>query len=379
MGSWVRVLLLLAAASACQSKEAPPPPAPALQPPSPPPSVSVVAATGANAAPSSVSLSRAPDAACKAVGKKGSTELGPIPDVEVQLAAAPDALYALGFTHELARSRLYRFSRAGGPIEMVAEQKGLGERKPFVVADGAAYYVQSGKLIRLGPKAGESAVLFDGVHSPVAVVGDRVLGIACDGKAKVDRLLEVPSQGGEPHLLAELPRASNQACRYRSIVADEREVFVADWNARAILAVSRSDKSVRTIASKIRYPGPLFLQPAALAYGHGTGLERVARDGSSPVSLAGSDVAMAPFAIVRSNGTDYFAVDKMPNLMESTLRQVPRAGGPARFVLALRNADPLADVVLGQGVQDFAVDQQCAYVAQKQYERSGVQIVVKAL
>jgi hypothetical protein len=330
-------------------------------------------------APSSSPSARPLDAPCKALAKKGSTELSPIPEVEVQLVAAPDALYALGFTHELARSRLYRFSRAGGAIEMVAEHKGLGARKHFVVSDGAAYYVQSGKLIRLGPKSGESVVLLDGMHSPVAVVGDRVLGVACDRKAKADRLLELPRTGGEPQLVAELPRASGDSCQYSSLVADDREVFVADWTGHTVLSISRRDKTVRPIASKVGFPGPLLLERDALVYSSTAALRRMARDGSSPVSVADSDVLLAPYSVISANETDYFAVDNFPYSMDSKLRRIPRAGGPAQILMVLKNADPEADVISGQGFWDFAVDEHCAYVAQAQYKRNGVQIVVKPL
>jgi hypothetical protein len=346
--------------------------------------VSAPSAAAARSAPSRAPSaapaqpSRPLDSACKAAGKKGSTELSPIPEVEVQLVAAPDALYALGFTHDLARSRLYRFSRAGGPVEMVAEQKGLGVRKHLTVSDGAGYYVQSGKLIRLGPESGESSVLHSAMHSPVAVVGDRVLGVACDSKAKVDRLLELPTTGGEPQLVAELPRSQRDGCQYSSVVADERDVFIADWNAQAIVAVSRADKQVRRVVSKRGFPGGLLLEPDALVYSSTAGIQRVARDGSSPVVVADTGVAYAPFSTIASNSSAYFAVDNIAYALDSKLRRMPREGGAPQILLVLKSADPEVTVE-GQGFWDFVVDEQCAYIAQTQYKRSGVQIVVKPL
>lgn len=375
MGSWVKALALIVLVSACRGTAKPTPvgSTSAVAPPSATASVAPTAA--ASGTPAALTL----DAPCKALGKKGSTELSPIPEAEVQLFATPEALYALGFTHELARSRLYRFSRAGGPLEMVAEQKGLGDRKPFVVVGGAAYYVQAGKLIRLGPKSGESTVLFDGLHSPVAVVGSRVLGVACDSKAKADRLLELPVTGGEPQLVAELPKAPGDTCQYSSLVADERDVFIADWKKQQVLAVSRADKTVRSLVSKRGFPGELQLGPDGLAYLSTAGLERVARDGGAKVKLADPDIALGPYSVVAANATHFFAADNLAYSMATTLRRLPRAGGAAQSLLVLKNADPTADVISGQGFWDFVVDEQCVYVAQTQYRRAGVQLVVKAL
>jgi hypothetical protein len=107
-------------------------------------------------------------------------------DDAVQLSSQGNNVFALGYTHALARTRLYRFSRAGGPVEFVAEQKGIGDNKRFAMADGAAYYVQTGKLFKLGPAKGSAVELYSGVHSPVAIVGDKVLAIACDSKGAAD-------------------------------------------------------------------------------------------------------------------------------------------------------------------------------------------------
>jgi hypothetical protein len=381
---WTPVLALL---GACQKHPAPQPlatPSTAETPhvPSAPTASTSPPAPSASAAAPSASAAPAPvttDAPCKALGKKGSTELSPIQEGELQLSAAPDALYALGYTHELARVKLYRFSRAGGPLEVVAEQKGIGDRKRFAVAGGAAFYAQAGKLVRLGPKSGEASVLYDGIQSPVAVVGDRVLGIACDNKAKADRLLELPIAGGEPQLVAELPHSSHERCQYSSLLADEHDVFIADWNAHAVIRVSRSDHAVTNVVTHAGFPGPLLLDGDALAYNSTAGLTRVARDGTSPLKLASSDISLAPYSLTAQNSTAYWVFDAIAYAVTTTLRKVPRGGGAAQTIMVLKNADPDAANYEGQGLVDFAVDEQCVYVAQTQFKRPGIQLVVKAL
>jgi hypothetical protein len=275
--------------------------------------------------------------------------------------------------------RLYRFSRAGGPVEAVAEHKGLGDRKPFALASGAAYYTQAGKLVRLGPEKGEAHVLYEGMQSPVAVVGDQLLGIACDSKAQFDRLLQIPIGGGEPQLVAELPHGSSGSCRYSSVVADPREVFIADWNGHSVAAVSLADKRVKNIVTQRGFPGPLLLESDALVYLSTDGLNRVARDGSGSKRLAGSDSALAPYSLIAESANDYWVFDALAYAPTTNLHRIPRAGGPAQTVMVLKNADPSAGPEMGQGLVDFAVDDQCVYVAQTQYKRAGIQLLVKAL
>lgn len=380
-----RLALLVALLAGCQ--KSPPPqrlatPSAAQAPRPVPPAPSSSAASTSAATPSVTAtppLPSATDAPCKALGKKGSTELSPLQEGELQLSAAPDALYALGYTHELARVRLYRFSRGGGPLEVVAERKGIGERKRFAVAGGAAYYAQAGKLVRLGPKSGEASVLYDGIQSPVAVVGDRVLGISCDNKSNADRLLELPIAGGEPQLVAELPHSSHERCQYSSLVADERDIFIADWNGHAVLRVSRSDRSLTSVVTHAGFPGPLLLDGDALTYNSTAGLTRVARDGTTPLKLASSDISLAPYSLTAQNGTAYWVFDAIAYTVTTTLRKIPRAGGAAQTVMVLKNADPEAANYDGQGLVDFAVDEQCVYVAQTQFKRPGIQLIVKAL
>lgn len=377
-------MLLLAALSSCRQRPTPPAPPPATTLPVAP-SISAAPANPGSTAPSASAASASPsapassDRPCKALGKKGTLELSPVNEYELQLSAAPDALYALGYTHELARVRLYRFSRAGGPIQMVAEQKGLGDRKRFAVAGGAAYYAQAGKLVRLGPKQGEAALLYEGIQSPVAVVGDQVLGIACDAKAKADRLLQVPVAGGEAQLVAELPHAAGTQCQYSALVADEREVFIADWKGHSVRAVSRADKSVKDIVTKRGFPGPLLLESDALVYLSTSGLTRVARDGSDGKQLAGSDIALAPYSALGQSQRDYWVFDALAYSPATNLHRLPRAGGASQIVMVLKNADPNAGPEMGQGFVDFAVDDECVYVAQTQYKRAGIQLMVKAL
>jgi hypothetical protein len=348
--------------------------------------VTAAASSSAPAAPStpaadSVTAAKATtsNVHCKARGSKGLVTLSPIPEAEVQLAAAGDDIYALGFTHELARTRLYRFTRQGGPIEVVAEQQGLGERKRFAVADGAAYYAQQGKLFKLGPAKGLAVVLRQGIDSPVAVVGKYVFAVACEPKGKADHLLQIQREGGAAETIADLPRASQERCQYSSLVADERDIFIADWNGSRIWGVSRVDKSARVVVAKRGFPGPLILETDVLVYASTRGLFRVARTGGAPALIADTNVALAPYSLIASSSAAYWVFDAIAYTEPTTLHRVPRAGGPSESVMVLTNADPNGEIHEGQGLLDFTLDEECVYVAQKQYKRPGTQIIVKAL
>jgi hypothetical protein len=352
-------------------------------------SSSAIASPNATASPSAVASSNVsaghataePQAVthCAAFGKKGSHELKPIQEAELQLSAQGDELFALGFTHELARTRLYRFSRAGGAVTVVAEQKGLGERTPFAVAGGAAFFVQAGKLHKLGPEAGAAVQLYDGVHSPPVVVGSHVLAIACDTKQETDHLLQLPIAGGTADIIAELPRASHARCRYSSLVADERDLFIADWNGQRLLRVGLANKSVQTIASQVGFPGPLRLEPEGLLFISTAGLLRVGRAGGATTRLASAEIALGPYSELAGNGVDDWVFDNMPYSVRSTLFRIAKAGSAPKAFLTLRNNDPAATVIDGQGLLAFAVDDECVYIAQTQYHRAGAQIITRAL
>jgi len=316
---------------------------------------------------------------CKALGKKTSTELAPILEEEVALAVEGDDVYALGYTHALARSRLYRFTRDGGAPEVLAEQKGLGDRKHFSLQDGAGYYVQAGKLFKLGPAQNSALLLRDGVHSPAAVVSDQLLVVACDSKAKADHLLRIPSAGGDAETVADLPRASADRCQYSSVVADEREAFIADWTGSQIFGVSLRDKVVRVVVAKRGFPGPLVLEPDALVYSSALGMFRVPRTGGAPTRLADTNEALAPYSLIAASRNDYWVFDNIAYTNESVLHRLPRAGGDSKAFMKLHNADPNGENIDGQGLSDFAVDDECVYVAQRQFKRPGTQIIAKSL
>ncbi|HXK16299.1 MAG TPA: hypothetical protein VNG33_00745, partial [Polyangiaceae bacterium] len=338
--------------------------------PTPPPSSAATASRPSSAASAGAAPSAEPKPSthhCPALGKKTSAELHPIPEEEVQLAVEGDDVYALGYTHALARSRLYRFTRDGGVPEVVAEQKGLGERKHFSLQGGAGYFVQSGKLFKLGPAPQAAQLLREDVQSPTAVVGDRVLVIACDSKSKADHVLRLPTAGGDAESLADLPRASADRCQYSSVVADERDVFIADWRGSQIFAVSLSDKAVRVVVAKRGFPGPLLLEPDALVYASALGLFRLARAGGTPTRLADTNQALAPYSLIAASRSDYWVFDNIVYTIPIVLYWLPRAGGDSKSFMTLHNADPNVESYEGDGLSDFVVDDECVYVTQNQY------------
>jgi hypothetical protein len=319
------------------------------------------------------------DGHCKALGNKGVVELEPIMESEVAFNAQPDAIYVLGSTHELARVRLYRFSRQGGPLQVISQQKGIGRFKGFTVAAGAGYYSQAGHLFKLGPEKGATATLAEGVDSPVAVVGDQVLSVQCDRKGKLNHLIAIPASGGEPKTIAELPHRAGERCEYSDIAADERNVYVADWEGQQIFDVSRADGSVRTIISKCGFPGPLILEPDKLVYARVYGLYEIPRAGGTPKQLADNTVAIAPYSSIAANSSSYWVFDAFAYHHPTTLRRLARKGGPPVTFMVLQNRDPNAYNYDTDGLSAFVVDDECVYVGQTQFKRPGVRVLVKAV
>jgi len=274
--------------------------------------------------------------------------------------------------------RLYRFSRQGGPIEVVSQHQGIGAFKGFAVDNGAGYYVQAGHLIKLGPETGASTTLAEGIDSPVVVLGDQVLSIQCDRKGKANHLISVPKSGGEPETLADLPHRVGERCQYSSIVADGRDVYIADWNGQQILEVSRADGKVRALVTKCGFPGPLILEPDKLVYNGTRGLQQIARDGRTPSLIADDRIALAPYSLVAPSRNNYWVFDAIAYVHPTTLRRIARSGGPAQTHMVLTNRDPNAQSYDSDGLMDFVVDDECVYVGQTQFKRPGVRILAKS-
>ena len=328
-------------------------------------------------APSSVSIEPGPSTAhCKALGKSGTLTLTSMKEDAVQLAVQGDTLFALGYTFALARTRLYRASRAGGPFEPIAEQKGIGDLTHFALLGGAAYYTQAGKLFKLGPDQGAALKLYEGVHSPAAVAKGSVFVIVCDSKSS-DHLVQIPNQGGAAETVAELPRASHGLCRYSSVVADERAVFIADWNGSRVLSVSRSDKSITPIVTKHGFPASLSLDSTGLSFTSALGVFHADRQGGALTQLVNADVALAPYALSATYGDEQWVFDNTAYATTCNLYRLhPGQSAPKPF-LQLHDTNPSGSTPDGFGLLDFTVDDECVYIAQTQYGKAGAQILVK--
>jgi hypothetical protein len=296
---------------------------------------------------------------CKAFGKSGILALATIKEDDVQLAAQRDTLFVLGYTLALARTRLYRLSRAGGSLEPIAEQKGIGDPTHFALLGGAAYYTQAGKLFKLGPDNGAALKLYDGVHSPVAVTQDHLFVIACDSKSN-DHLLQIPSEGGAAETVAELPRASHELCRYASVVA-----------------VSRADKSVTPIVTKQGFPSSLRLDSTGLSFTSALGFFHVDRNGGTLTQLLKADVALAPYALTATYGDEHWVFDNTAYATTCNLYRLSQGQPVPKPFLQIHDTNPNGSTPDGFGLLDFTVDDECVYVAQTQYAKPGAQILVK--
>lgn len=314
--------------------------------------------------------------ACKALGKKGAVVLGTTKEGLPRLHAENGWLYWFGYTHELAKSTLYRVSRAGGAVEPVASQKGVGEIVGLAFAAGAAYYVQHGSLYKLGPGAGAAVVVRKGASSPPAVFESSVFVVECD-KQGPDKLLELPSAGGEAAVLAELSPSSSERCKYSSLVADAADVFIADWRGSRVVAVSRRDKTVRDVVTKKGFPSNLVLDGHDLVLLGALGLLRTPRAGGKVSKLL--DQVVAPYSgFVLSQG-EYWLVDQLAYEPKTSVMRMARDSTTPRAVATYRVADPVGEGAKGDSsVRDFAVDDQCLYTAEQYYPQQSVQLVARA-
>jgi hypothetical protein len=331
---------------------------------------------GASAAPPVASVAPAPSVApsapaaqCKAVGQKGAVSLGFLREERVRLLAEQGYVYALGYTHAVARVRWLRVARAGGEIDSLTEKKGLGEPSDPVVRNGAAYYTQSGSLFRLGPERSASVTLHSAADSPLAVRGDRAFFVDCDRPGKSDRVIDAPLSEGEPRTIAELPHAPGKRCRYSSVAADDREILIADWNDQRVVAISRESGAVRDLVRNRGFVQELMLETNALSFVSARGLERVDRTGARSQILLNPNLVAAPYSRARLQGGSYWLHDDIAYTTLMHLYRLPYQGGAPQTIATFKIADATRDSPGDEKLQSFAVDDQCVYFARGRHKQ----------
>lgn len=300
---------------------------------------------------------------CKALGRKQTESIGLGPDEQLQMHAEDGYVYLLSYLDVMARVRWSRISRSGGQLEQIAEVKRLGLPSTLTSRDGAAYYTQSGTLFKLGPELGASQTLSESAHSPPALYADHLFFVECDKKGKADYLQEIPVTGGPARTLAEFAHPPGKRCEYPSLVADARDVIVADWKGQRVVAVSRKDGSQRTLLTKRGFPQSLILEDNAVTLLSSRGLERIARDGGATVELLDSEQAAAPFSHVTLNNGEYWVADWIPYMPTDHLFRLPYAGGKAQSVVSFSQASPVDSSPTDRFLAGFAVDDECVYWA----------------
>ncbi|HEY3497146.1 MAG TPA: hypothetical protein VGK73_20750 [Polyangiaceae bacterium] len=304
---------------------------------------------------------------CKALERKGSVSLGIVREELVWVAAERGYVYLLGYTHRLARVRFLRVSRAGGEQETLVEQKGLGEPSELVLRDGAAYYTQGGSLFRLGPEPSASVTLHRAADSPVAVDGDRAFFVDCDRPGKSDHLVEQPLSGGEARTLAELPHTPGTRCSYSSVVADAREVLIADWNGHLVHAVSRADGAVRELVKQRGFVEDLMLETDTVSFLSKRGLERMDRTGANSRILLASESVRAPYSRAKLHGGEYWLHDDIAYTTVTHLFRLPYQGGTPQAMATYKVAEPTLDTPGDEQLVSFGVDDECAYFTRKRH------------
>lgn len=316
---------------------------------------------------------------CKALGKKGNIPVGSVRDQRVQLLTDAEHLYVLGHTHELARVRLLRLPRSGGEFETIGEQsKAINQPSRAVVHGGAAYYTQAGTLYRLGPESGPSTALHMGADSPPTVEGQRAYVVDCDRTGKTDRVLEVPLDGGVARTLAEIPHKSSKRCEYSSLVADRREVLIADWNGQRILAVERATGNVRELIRHRGFVQELMLEPNSLSFVSGRGLERADRNGNDAKVLVSPETVLAPWSRAQVHSGEYWFTDDIAYTSVTHIYRMPARGGKPQSVVQFGSLEPAVVNTAGDAfLLSYAVDDECVYFV-REVSGQGRQLLARA-
>lgn len=289
--------------------------------------------------------------------------IGRGPNERLQMDAGNGYVYLLSYLEQMARVRWSRISRSGGELEQIAEVTRLGAPSELAARDGAAYYTQAGVLFKLGPEIGASQRLSENAHSPPALHEDRLFFIECDKRGKADYVKELSVAGGPAKTLAELIHPPGKRCDYPSVVADERDVIVGDWNAQRVVAVSREDGSHRTLIAKRGFPQSLIVEDDAVTLLSSRGLERVARDGDARLVLLDSDHVAAPFSHVILRGGEYWAADWIAYMPVDHLFRLPYGGGKPQVLASFTQSSPVDSSPHDDFLSGFAVDDECVYWA----------------
>lgn len=137
-------------------------------------------------------------------------------------------------------------------------------------------------------------------------------------------------------------------------------------------------RSIRELVSKKGFPSSLVLEPDQLVLLSALGLLRVSRTGGPITKLAEDTVALAPYSLLRAQGGEYFVYDNLAYSTTNTLFRLPRAGGAPKAFFDYQAPDPAGQSFDDNGLRDFDVDDECAYIAQWQYGKPGVQLLAQA-
>lgn len=332
--------------------------------PSPPPSASQVAPAPAPSPAPSASVAPAPapppsaTVACKGVTKQKLTALTAQAGEFGGLAVRGDSVYLLAFDQPAARATLKRVGRDGEGAKVVGHSKSPGRIAGLVVDDEAAYFVHGKALVKLPLAGGEARTLRQDVGRPIALAEGALWYMACNPSEKKDLLMSLPRAGGEPTEHASWPRTTpGKGCQYGDVVVTADDFFVDDWTSRKVLAISRKDRSVRELASKMPFPGRIAVEASDVVFQASGGLYRVPKAGGEAKKI--SDLGSTPFHFFAWDASQFFVFNGEAYGMRHILSQLPKSGGRGKEIEWFQ----VQDVVMGSGVSDIAVDDSCIYLA----------------
>lgn len=322
------------------------------------------AATSAATSASAPARARPRVAACKALAKGKLVVLGTHPGHTLRLAARRGDAYLLSFNRGQARIEVVEMPRDGSKPKVFEAHRANNEPRGFAVGEHAAYFTVGQTLVRVPFDGGKPTELGRDFSWGLALRGAELLGVQCK-KHGEQRLVRLPTAGGSPTTVASLPDPRPGKCRITYIALDGDRAFLSDWAKRRVLRVDLADGSTQVLATKIPFPLRIAVGDSTVAFQMSSGIERVSKDGGKVSPL--TSIGATPFHAMGWDRDSFFVLHEDAYSSPAILKRLPRAGGKPKAMEWFS----VADITMGSGITDLAVDDQCVYLSRWRRGSSG--------
>ena len=330
-------------------------------------SATASAATAVSAVPALAASAVAPSSAsatppkpmltthCKALVKGKLVAIGAHGGEASGLASAGGLVFAVA--KQGARASVVQFSRDGAKPTELAHVMVSRSPESLCVDERAAYFTVGSTLYAAPLGGGEIQELAAAFSRPIALGSRSVYGVRCAPERKVDELVQLPREGGDLRVVGSWPRASGKTCDYHYVAVDGSHAFISDWTARRITAVSLTDGTLTELAVKRPFPQRIAVEATSVAFQSAGGIFRVKKQGAEVVQV--SDYGSTPFESMTWDDSGFYVLHTLAYAPSDTLVRIPLAGGKPEQLEGF----PVADVTMGGGRVDVAVDDECVYIA----------------